>query len=64
MSLKVVDINNVPRGVDGLFTDIRSLLGNYIDHYDLTLAEVTGVLETVKQELVANYQNNTEDHNN
>jgi len=62
MSLKVEDINNVPRGVDGLFTDIRSLLGIYTEHYDLTLAEVTGVLEIVKQELITNYRNTTEDH--
>jgi len=64
MSLKVVGINNLSRGINGLATDISNLVDTHINNNDLTLAEVVGVLEIIKQDIITEFNNNMEDHTN
>jgi len=64
MSLKVVGINNLSRGINGLATDIGNLVDTHINNNDLTLAEVVGVLEIIKQDIITEFNNNMEDHTN
>jgi len=64
MSLKVVGLNNVSRGIDGLATDIRNLVGTHVNNNNLTLSEVVGVLEIIKQDIITDFRDSVEDNTN